>query len=204
MDFSLTLLIIIATAIVSVSAFSRPGIIDDLIFYPARMNGGKQLYRFVSHGLIHADVVHLLFNMLTLYFFGELIEGYLTLWTGSKVVYLLFYFSAIVMASLPDYFRYRHQYHYRSLGASGGVSAVLFAYILLAPWDKLLVWFIPMPAIAFAVLYVIYSIYMSRKGGDNINHRAHLWGALYGVAFVSIVKPQVLQHFLNQLLNPPF
>ncbi len=204
MEFSLTILIIAITAAISISAFSRPQITNDLIFYPAAMNGGKQLHRFITHGLIHADFMHLFFNMFTLYFFGRLIESVFTVWTGSGLVFLLFYFSAILVSSLPDYFKYKDQFHYRSLGASGGVSAVLFSFILLAPWQTLYIWFIPMPSIAFAVLYVGYSVYMNKRGGDNINHGAHLWGALYGVVFTIIVKPQILSSFFKQLTNPPF
>lgn len=204
MEFNLTILIIAITAAISISGFSRAQIVNDLIFYPAGMKGGRQLYRFVTHGLIHADFIHLFFNMFTLYFFGGLIEQVFTMWTGSRIVYLVFYFTAIIAASIPDYFRYQDQYHYRSLGASGGVSAILFSYILLAPWDKLYIWFIPMPAIAFAVLYVGYSVYMNKRGGDNINHGAHMWGAFYGVLFTIIVKPSVLGHFFEQLKNPPF
>lgn len=204
MEFNLTILIIAITAAISISAFSRPQITNDLIFYPAGMKGGRQLHRFVTHGLIHADFIHLFFNMFTLYFFGGLIEQVFTAWTGTKLVYLLFYFSAIIVASIPDYFKYKDQYHYRSLGASGGVSAILFSYILMAPWDKLLIWFIPMPAIAFAVLYVGYSVYMNKRGGDNINHGAHMWGALYGVVFTIVVKPSIVSYFFEQLKHPPF
>jgi membrane associated rhomboid family serine protease len=90
------------------------------------------------------------------------------------------------------------------LGASGAVTAVLFSFILLAPWQTLYVFFLPVPAIIFAALYVGYSIYMDRKGGDNVNHSAHLWGAVWGIAFTLLMDPNVLPHFLDQLMKPSF
>jgi len=204
MQFTINVVLIIITCLVSIPAFSNPKMTNDLIFYPARMKGGRELYRFITHGFIHADFMHLFFNMFTLYFFGNLIEMGFNVWGGNRLVFPFFYLSAIIVSSLPDYFRYKDHYHFRSLGASGGVSAVLFAFILIAPWEKLYVWFIPMPAILFAVLYIIYSVYMSRRGGDNINHNAHLWGGAYGVLFTIILEPKVLQVFFHKLANPSF
>jgi membrane associated rhomboid family serine protease len=95
-------------------------------------------------------------------------------------------------------------YNYSSLGASGAVSAVLFSFILLAPWQTLYVFFFPLPAIIFAVLYLTYTAYMSKKGGDQINHSAHLWGAIYGIVFTMILAPESLNRFIQQILNPSF
>lgn len=204
MELTITIVIIIITALVSFGGFSNPKIVDDLIFYPAVMRNGRQWYRFITHGFIHADLFHLIFNMLALYFFGRLIEVLFTDWGGHKLVFLLFYISALVISSIPDYLRRKSHYGYRSLGASGAVNAILFSFILIAPWHLIQVWFIPMPAIVFAVLYTIYSIYMDKKGGDNINHSAHLWGAAYGVAFTLILKPELAKSFLKQIMNPSF
>jgi membrane associated rhomboid family serine protease len=157
----------------------------------------------VTHGFIHADWSHLLFNMITLYFFGRQTEQVMAGVIG-PFGFLLFYLSAIVIAILPTYLRHRKDARYRSLGASGAVSAVLFAFILLAPWSRIIVLVIPMPAIVYAVLYTGYSIYMDRRGQGNVNHSAHLWGAAYGVAFTLLAEPRVLPHFLNALMQPSF
>jgi len=202
---SMTLVIIIATALISWAAFNNPRLLDRLILWPPAIERQKQYDRLVTHGFIHADFGHLLFNMITLFFFGAQVEGVF----AERITvfgYLLFYLSAIVVAILPTYSRHRHDAYYRSLGASGAVSAVLFASILMSPWTGIYIFFIPIPvpAILYAVLYVGYSIWMDRRGTDNVNHSAHLWGAAYGVMFTLIMDPGMLQHFMSQLSNPRF
>ena len=145
--------------------------------------------------------MHLLFNMMTLYFFGRQIEVLMSGLVGAWV-YPVFYVSALVVSILPTYLKNQHNPNYLSLGASGAVSAVLFAFILIAPWQLIFVFFIPLPAIVFAVLYVGYSIWMDRRGGDRINHSAHLAGAAYGMMFMLLMDGRILGHFLQQLLNP--
>ncbi|MBS0583783.1 MAG: rhomboid family intramembrane serine protease [Proteobacteria bacterium] len=197
-----TISIIAVTCIVSFLGFSNAQLIDKLIFWPPAVKRG-QYYRFLSHALIHADGTHLLFNMITLYFFGRALEGFYEHVLGS-FGFALFYAGAVVVAMLPSYFANRDNPAYRSLGASGGVSAVLFAFILLSPWSRIYVWFLPMPAILYAVAYVAYSIYMERHGRDNVNHSAHLWGGAYGVVFTLLAEPRVLPAFLQQLASPRF
>jgi membrane associated rhomboid family serine protease len=203
MNVSLTLVLIGITVLVSWQAFERPRLIDRLILWPPAIDRHRQYDRLVTHGFVHADWSHLLFNMITLYFFGSLVERWLVPMIG-HVGFVLFYVSAIVVAILPTYVRHRHDPHYRSLGASGAVSAVLFTYILLQPWSLILVFFLPVPAIVYAVLYVGYSIWMDKRGQDNVNHSAHLWGAAYGVMFALAVEPQVLGSFVERLMNPSF
>ena len=203
MNLSLTLVLIGITVLVSWQAFEKPRLLDRLILWPPAIDRHKQYDRLLTHGFIHADWSHLLFNMITLYFFGSLVERWLVPMIG-HVGFVLFYLSAIVIAILPTYIRHRHDARYRSLGASGAVSAVLFTYILLQPWSLILVFFLPMPAIVYAVLYVGYSIWMDKHGQDNVNHSAHLWGAAYGVMFALLVEPTVLGSFLQRLMNPSF
>lgn len=198
-----TLLLIAATVLVSWLAFERPRLLDRLILWPPAIDRHKQFDRLVTHGFIHADWQHLLFNMITLYFFGGLVERMFAPYIG-PLGFLLFYLSAILVAILPTYLRHRHDPRYRSLGASGAVSAVLFAFILVQPWSLIFVFFLPMPAILYAVLYVGYSIWMDRRGGDNINHSAHLWGAGYGVLFTVAMEPRVVESFLQRLMSPSF
>ena len=197
----ITLLLIAVTVLVSWLAFNNARLMERLILWPPAIQRRHQYDRLVTHGFIHADFQHLLFNMITLYFFGRLIERFFSTYIG-ETGFLLFYLSALVVAILPTYLTHRNDAGYRSLGASGAVSAVLFAFILLQPWSMIYVFFLPLPAIVYGVLYVGYSIWMDRQGRDNINHSAHLWGAAYGVAFTLAIEPQVFTHFLALLVNP--
>jgi len=200
------LILIVLTVLVSWAAFNNRKLLDRLILWPPAIDRHKQYDRLLTHGFIHADFPHLLFNMVTLYFFGGPIERLMERLTGSLLTYPLFYLAALVVAILPSYLKNQKNPNYFSLGASGAVSAVLFAYILLAPWTGIYFFFIPIPipAILYALFYVGYSIWMDRRGGDNINHSAHLAGAAFGVMFLLIMEPSVLQHFLDQLAQPRF
>lgn len=198
-----TLVLIAITVLVSWQAFEKPRLLGRLILWPPAVDRHRQYDRLLTHGFIHADWQHLLFNMITLFFFGGTIERAFAPYIG-PVGFLLFYLSAILVAILPTYLRHRHDPNYRSLGASGAVSAVLFASILINPWSLLLVFFIPMPAIVFGVCYIGYSIWMDRRGGDNINHSAHLWGAGYGVLFTVMMEPRIIGVFLERLASPSF
>ena len=188
MELSITLILVIITVIVSLTGFSNQKVIDDLIFYPPAVSRHNQWYRFFSCGLIHADYGHLIFNMLALYLFGKGVEnGFVDLIGPSgRYVYLFMYVSALLISLLPTYFRNKDNYHYKSLGASGAVSAVIFAGLMLAPETEVYIFFIPIPipGFIFAPLYLLISAVLDRKGGSNINHSAHIWGAIYGLAFV--------------------
>lgn len=198
-----TFVLIAVTVLVSWQAFERPRLLERLILWPPAIDRRKEFDRLVTHGFIHADWQHLLFNMITLYFFGREVERLFTPYIG-PLGFVLFYLSAILVAILPTYLRHRHDPHYRSLGASGAVSAVLFAFILVNPWAMIFVFFLPLPAILYAVLYIGYSIWMDKRGGDNINHSAHLWGAGYGLLFTVMMEPRVVGSFLQRLASPSF
>jgi len=187
------------TVLLSWRAFGNPRLLDRLILWPPALYRQRQYERLLTHGFIHADLMHLVFNMVALYAFGGGIERAFTPYIG-QLGFLLFYLSAIVVAILPTYLRHRHDPYYRSLGASGGVCAVVFAMVLIQPWSMVLVFFIPMPAVVFGVVYIAYSIWMDRRGGDGINHSAHLWGAGYGMLFTSVMEPQVAVRFMQQVL----
>jgi len=191
MELTLTLIIIIITVIVSISGFSNQKVIDDLIFYPPAVTYRKQWYRFFSCGLIHADFGHLLFNMLSFFFFGPAVERAFIAFNPDfgKWLYLLLYVSALFASLLPTHFKNKDNYHYRSLGASGAVSAIIFAGLLLSPSSEVFIFFIPIPipGFIFAPLYLLISAWMDKKGTGNINHSAHIWGAVYGLAFTILV-----------------
>ena len=199
----LTLILIAVTVLVSWLAFDRPRLLDRLILWPPAIDRNKQYDRLLTHGFIHADWQHLLFNMITLFFFGRVAEQVIGSMIG-PIGFLLFYLSAIVIAILPTYLRHRHDTRYRSLGASGAVSAVLFAFILVQPWSLIFVFFLPVPAIVYGAFFVGYSIWMDRQGGDNTNHNAHLSGAIYGVLFMLLMEPRIAGYFLQRLVNPSF
>jgi membrane associated rhomboid family serine protease len=208
-SFTITLVIVIITVLVSIRGFSQQQVIDDLIFYPPAVASRNQFYRFISHGFIHADFIHLAFNMFAFYSFGQAVEqifGLQCLFGGwGKFIFLLLYFSSLVMASLPDYFKYKDSYHFRSLGASGAVSAVVFASIVLLPQIPIRIFFIPVdiPGYIFGLIYLLMSAYLDKKGGGNINHGAHFWGAAYGVAFTIVFcyafsNLNVYENFIRQ------
>lgn len=203
MAISLTVLIIAITVLVSWLAFNNAKLLERLILWPPAIARRHQYDRLVTHGFIHADFQHLLFNMITLYFFGRAVEQWFVPYIG-KVGFVLFYLSAIVVAILPTYLKHRNDANYRSLGASGAVSAVLFTFILVQPWSLIIVFVLPVPAIVYGVLYVGYSIWMDRQGRDNVNHSAHLWGAGYGILFTLMMEPRVGPAFLQSLMHPSF
>jgi membrane associated rhomboid family serine protease len=203
--FDITLTIIIVTCVVTLAGFRNGKVVDELIFWPPAINKNHQYYRFITCGLIHADYMHLIFNMLTLYFFGTFMEAHYQGELGlQKWYYLALYIGALIVSNIPTYLKHRNDYNYRSLGASGAVSAVLFAFILLYPWQRIVVLVFPVPAIVYGVLFLVYSAYMSRKGGDNVNHDAHFYGALFGILFTIAVSPDVAGDFWNKLIHPRF
>jgi membrane associated rhomboid family serine protease len=203
---SFTVSIIILTSIVSFLAFNNYKITDALIFWPPAISMKHQYYRFLTCGLIHADLMHLGFNMFTLFFFGKALENYYMGVLGLQHVYfIILYSTALIAANIPTYIKRRDDYNYRSLGASGAVCAVLFAFILIDPWEDLrLFGAIKMPAILYAVLFLVFEVVMSKRGGDNVNHDAHLWGALYGVLFTIAARPEAASMFIDQIKSPRF
>jgi membrane associated rhomboid family serine protease len=189
MELSITLVIIIITAITSFMAFSNQKLMDQMIFYPPAIGRG-QWYRFFSCGLIHADWGHLIFNMLALYLFGEYVEfKFVEIFDqAGKLVYLAMYALALLASVIPTYSKNKDNYHYRSLGASGAVSAVIFAGILFNPLTGIGLFFIPVyiAGFIFGILYLVISGWLDKRGGGNINHSAHIFGALFGIGFTII------------------
>ena len=177
---------------------------DKLKFNPYMIANKKEWWRFITHGFVHADIVHLAFNMIAFYSFGTIIEQlYQQLFGDKAMLYFLgLYFGGLLTAIVPTYEKHKKDIWYNSVGASGAVSSVVFAFIVYAPFALLGLFFIiPIPAIVFAVLYVIYSFYAGRKGADNINHSAHLSGALFGLLFTAIVDAQAYPHFIEIIKN---
>lgn len=190
MNLTITIILVIITALVSFRGFSNQKVIDDLIFYPPAVTQRKQWYRFFTCGLIHADAAHLIFNMLSLYLFGRFVEAKFIEIFGEagKWYYLVLYISALFVSLLPTYLKHKNDPNYKSLGASGAVSAVVFAGLMVAPGIEVGFFIIPpiIPGFIFGPLYLLISIYLDKRGGGNINHSAHIWGAVYGVLFVIV------------------
>ena len=210
MEFSITLLLVLANLAVSIPAFNNSKLMNDLIFYPPAIANNNQYYRFITHGFLHADIAHLAFNMIALYSFGGAVEQIFSLdclfGSMGKVYYLLMYLVALVVATLPTYLKNVNNYQYRSLGASGAVSAVVFAGLTLLPQLPINFMFIPIdiPGYIFGIIYLGVSAYLDRKGGGNVNHSAHFWGAAFGVVFtlilcLALAKLNVLENFLRQI-----
>ncbi|HPB02871.1 MAG: rhomboid family intramembrane serine protease [Bacteroidales bacterium] len=198
---SITLILIIVTVAVSLIAFSNRILFAHLLFYPYEIKRENQWYRFITHGFIHADFMHLFINMWVLYIFGEVVEKSLKLIYGNEgtLYFMLLYFGGLIFSSMYSYGRHLNNPQYSALGASGAVSGITFAYILMYPMSGLMIFPIPiqLPAFIFGILYLIYSWYMGRRGKDNIGHDAHFFGALYGVIFMIILDYRFVTLFLS-------
>lgn len=191
-------LLIIVTAAVSIVCFNKYQLFEHLSLKPYRVVQHQEWWRIITHGFVHADWIHLLVNMFTFWSFGGYIETAFEYLGFGKWAFLTLYFGGMIAASISDIIRYRNAEWYTSIGASGAVSAVLFAAIFLNPWDKILLFaIIPIPGILFGVLYLAYCQYMARQGGDNINHNAHFYGAVFGFVFPILLEPRLFQMFLS-------
>lgn len=201
----ITYLIIAITCLISIMAFRDPILKARLMHWPYDEKRKGEYYRWLSSGFLHNDPMHLIFNMLTLYFFGVLVETWFAvLFPGfGLLLYALFYLIGIIVPSYATYNRYKDSPSYAALGASGAVSAVLFAGILFFPTMPIMFIFlpIPIPGVLFGVLYLWYSDYMARKGGDNVDHFAHFIGAVFGFFFPILLKPDNFSNFVTQLMS---
>lgn len=185
------------TVVFSISAwYIFPDLMRQGVFMPYRVFREQRWYQLISGGLLHADYTHLLFNMITLFFFGPFLEK-----TIGAQNFLMLYLSGLILSSVPSLIRHRNDPHFASLGASGAVEAVLFCFIMLFPLQPIYLFFIPVgiPALLFGFVFVGYSIYASKKQMGQINHDAHLAGAAVGVIYPLLFIPNSLSNFLHQL-----
>jgi membrane associated rhomboid family serine protease len=189
-------IIFIFTIVTSIYAFNENQLYGKFMLHPHSVARGRNLYTFLTSGLIHADWMHLFFNMFTFFFFAFQLEVLIGHWQFATL-----YIVSLVLSDIPTVFRHKDDYRYASLGASGAISAVLFSYILFKPLNMIGVMFIPMPAIIFGVLYLAYCMYMSKKSNDNINHDAHFFGALTGLIITVLLVPGIIPHFLGILMS---
>jgi membrane associated rhomboid family serine protease len=180
----------------SLLAFSNESMYGKMMLHPYSVYRGSNVYTLITSGLIHKDWMHLFFNMLSFYFFAFQLEFTLGHWQFG-----LLYIVSMILSDLPSVMKHKNDYWYNSLGASGAISAVVFSYIMYAPMSMMMLMPlpIPIPAIIFGVLYLVYCSYASKYSRDNINHDAHLFGALCGVAITIILNPKVVPFFLQQV-----
>jgi membrane associated rhomboid family serine protease len=200
----ITYILIAVTAVVSFYAFQAPGFLSAAMMNPYSVQEKKQYYRLISSGFVHKDHVHLLWNMFSFYFFGTAIEREFNALFGTtgSLYFIALYILAIIISDVPTLFKHRGNPHYYSLGASGGVAAVIFAYIIFQPLAEICIYIaLCMPGFILGGLYILFSWYQGRKSNDNINHDAHLYGALFGFVFCVIVVPSSIGNFLEQVKN---
>ncbi len=202
MQFDLTVILIIITVAASLYGWNNATIQAKWMFNPYAVYHNKQYYRFLSSGFVHSNTVHLLFNMIALFFFGDVLERiYVNLFgTVGLIFYLLTYLLGMVVANLKTFYQYRNSSYYNSLGASGGVAAILFASILYKPTSSICIYFaLCIPAFILGAVYLIYSYYSGYRKGDNINHDAHLYGSLFGIVFTILIRPGVVLEFIDNI-----
>lgn len=199
----ITYIIIIITVFISITAMDNHTLKNKLMFNAYMIHQRKEWYRFFSSGLIHADWMHLGFNMFSFYMFGRAVEdGFNALFEGKGILFfILLYVGGLVMSSFYSYEKHKKDIWYNALGASGAVSSVIFAFILLDPTARLGFLFIPVPipAYLFGLIFLGIEYYLAKRGRDNIGHDAHFWGAIYGVTLTIILKPGLVSNFIDQI-----
>jgi membrane associated rhomboid family serine protease len=202
---SITLILVLVTALISYQSFNNPNLFHKLKHTPYLVDRQKEYYRFLSSGFVHADWMHLIINMFVLYQFGEYVEHKFVFYFGDlmgRLNYLILYLATLLLSDIPSFFKHRENPHFSSVGASGAVSGIIFVYVLFQPWSILLLFFIiPIPAIIAAVLYLVYSSWASNRARDFINHDAHFYGAIAGLLIALAMKPSLFQVFWDRLLH---
>ncbi|HEX8515702.1 MAG TPA: rhomboid family intramembrane serine protease [Bacteroidia bacterium] len=199
----ITLIIIGITVLVSIAAMQNETLKNKMMFNAYMIHHRKEWYRFFSNGLIHADWLHLGFNMYALYMFGRGVEiMYANVYGGKgPFFFILLYVGALVMSSLYSYERNKNNIYYNALGASGAVSAVVFAFIILNPNARLGFMFIPVPIPAYLFGLILLGIehYLSKRGNTGIAHDAHFWGSVFGAVFTLALKPSLAVDFIHKI-----
>ncbi|HXB41927.1 MAG TPA: rhomboid family intramembrane serine protease [Bacteroidia bacterium] len=203
----ITTTIIAACIIFSLIAFNNNAVFEKYLFSSYAVTHYKQYYRIFTHAFLHGDYMHLAFNMYALYLFGDMLEQAFSLpqlfGTKGPFLYSALYLGGIIFSSLPDLALHKNNSTYRSVGASGAVNAIVFSSILINPTMGMGLLFLPffIPAWVFGGLYLAYSWYMSKRGGDNIGHNAHFYGALFGFLFTIVLRPSLFMNFINAIFH---
>lgn len=190
------IIIFLITILLSIIAFKRRNLAGGLIMVPYDIVRNNRWYTIITSGFIHADWSHLIFNMVTYYFFCFSLEEAI----GARY-FLIIYFISMIVADIPSIIKNKDNPGYASLGASGAISGALFSYIILNPFDKLIIFPlpIPLPAAIYGVLYLIYCQYAAKNSQDNVNHNAHFWGAIAGVILMALLMPEAVSSLLENI-----
>lgn len=200
---NLNIVLIGITVIISILSFNNSELFNKLKFNAYFIKERKEGWRFFSYALVHSGWMHLLINMWVLYSFGEIVEQMLSVYFGAKGVlyFFLLYLGGVLFSTLFDFGKHKNDPYYNAVGASGAVSAVVFASILLYPEGSIFIFPIPfsLPSWIFGILYLIYSAYMGQKGTDNIGHNAHFFGAVFGLIFIIVLIPSSIENFISTI-----
>jgi membrane associated rhomboid family serine protease len=190
-------IVFIFTIVTSIYAFNDSSLYGKFMLHPYSVSRRHKVYTLITSGLIHADWMHLIFNMMTFFFFAFQLEAMIGSWQFGMV-----YFVSLVLSDIPSVMKHKNDMWYNSLGASGAISGVLFSYILFQPFSSMMIFPIPIPiwAIIFGPLYLMYCVYASKQARDHINHDAHFFGALTGMIVTILIVPGVIPGFFAQLL----
>jgi membrane associated rhomboid family serine protease len=217
-DHPITIVFVLVTALVSWQAFSKTELFERWLFSPYLVKHNKEYQRVFTHALIHANWPHLLFNMIAFYSFGRNLEivfrnegvfrsifpGSIHYWgaTAGILIFVVLYVGGIAFATIPAFRKHGNDSNYRAVGASGGVSAVMMASAVLFPTSEIYFFMaLPMPAFVWAIVFLFLEDYLSKRGGTNIAHDAHIWGAIFGVAFVALINPKFIPLFFDQVAH---
>ncbi|HEY1406978.1 MAG TPA: rhomboid family intramembrane serine protease [Spirochaetota bacterium] len=182
----------------SIIAFNSPSRMYGWMLSPFKMKTMRSYSAFITSGFIHSDIGHLVFNMFTFYFFAFALTNMM-----GPVAFAVLYFASMIISNLPSFIQNRNNASYASLGASGAIAAVVFGYIMYDPLSRIFIMFIPIgiPAFVYAFLYLAYCAYAARKQGDMINHSAHFWGSLAGIAITILFDPGVVRSFIEKIIG---
>ncbi len=200
---SITLIIVAFTILISYLGFQNREVIIKMKHWPYEESRTREFYRWLTSGFVHADWMHLGVNMFVLWSFGTAVERQFAAEFGfGRTFYLVFYLLAVIFAGLPGYFQHKNNPSFASIGASGAVSAVTFASILFSPDSNIYLYAaIPIKAWLFGILYLAFETYASRRGGSNIDHAAHFWGAVFGLGLPVLLKPSLFPDFIQAIIG---
>lgn len=189
-----SLIFILTSGISFYALYVNPNLIDKFALNPYAIVYRKKYVSIFTSAFLHANLPHLVFNMITLYFFGPTLESLV-----GGLRFVLIYLISLIVANLATVIKYRNFFEYRSIGASGAISGVLFSYIMLNPFSGIMIFPVPfpLPAYIFAILYILWSYFAAKRGMDLINHDAHIWGAVAGIISTILIVPNAIDYFLS-------
>ncbi|MCC5943176.1 MAG: rhomboid family intramembrane serine protease [Balneolaceae bacterium] len=192
---TVTITLIVINVVVSLAAlYVSPKLLEKGMLRPYRTLRKQTWYEVITSGFLHANLSHLLVNMFVLFFFGVVMEQVLGVFYFTAL-----YFSGLLFSSIPSLVTHKDNPDYATIGASGAVESVLFSYIFIFPTEKLILILlpIPIPAWFFGLAFLAYSVFEGKRGAGNVNHAAHIAGAIWGILFLILFVPNSVDHILT-------